>query len=70
MGPVQGPTAEKAIPLRVRSLMIVIAAGLFTAGCAAVALPFRVTADVVRVVPLVGEAIAVPFDAAGNLIDN
>ncbi|HET6518898.1 MAG TPA: DUF6726 family protein [Geminicoccaceae bacterium] len=39
------------------------------AGCGAVALPFRVTADVARVVPVVGDPVAAPFDAAGDAID-
>jgi Family of unknown function (DUF6726) len=38
-------------------------------GCAVVAAPFHVAADVVRVVPVVGDAIAVPFDAVGDVID-
>jgi hypothetical protein len=38
-------------------------------GCGAVALPFRVTGDVAKVVPVVGDAVAAPFDAAGNAID-
>jgi hypothetical protein len=39
------------------------------AGCGAVALPFRATADVARVVPGVGDVVAAPLDAAGNAID-
>lgn len=38
-------------------------------GCGAVALPFRVTGDVARVVPVVGDAVAAPFDAVGDAID-
>jgi hypothetical protein len=38
-------------------------------GCGAVALPFRVTADVARVVPVAGDVVAVPFDAVGDTID-
>ncbi|MGI9504835.1 MAG: DUF6726 family protein [Geminicoccaceae bacterium] len=39
------------------------------AGCGAVALPFRVTADVARIIPVVGDPVAVPFDAVGDAID-
>jgi hypothetical protein len=39
------------------------------AGCGAVALPFRVTADVLKIVPVAGDVAAVPFDAAGEAID-
>jgi hypothetical protein len=38
-------------------------------GCGAVALPFRVTGDVAKVVPVVGDAVAAPLYAAGNAID-
>jgi hypothetical protein len=33
------------------------------------ALPFRVTADVARVVQIVGDVVAAPFDAVGDEID-
>lgn len=38
-------------------------------GCGVVALPFRVTGDVAKVVPVVGDAVAAPFDAVGDAID-
>jgi hypothetical protein len=38
-------------------------------GCGAVALPFRVTADVARIVPVIGDPIAAPLDAVGDAID-
>ena len=38
-------------------------------GCGAVALPFRVTADVARVVPVLGDVAAAPLDAVGDAID-
>jgi hypothetical protein len=44
-----------------------LCAGL--AGCGAVALPFRVAADVASVVPVAGDVVAVPLDAAGDAID-
>jgi hypothetical protein len=42
---------------------------LVLAGCGAVAFPFRVTADAARIVPVVGDPVAAPFDAAGDAID-
>jgi hypothetical protein len=39
------------------------------AGCGAVALPFRGTADVARIVPAAGDVVAAPLDAAGDAID-
>ena len=39
------------------------------AGCGAVALPFRVTADVARIVPVAGDVVAAPLDATGDAID-
>lgn len=53
-----------------RAIPFVMLAAMVPAGCAAVALPFRVTADVLRVVPVVGGGLAVPFDAVGEFIDN
>jgi Family of unknown function (DUF6726) len=37
--------------------------------CGAVALPFRVTADVARIVPVAGDVVAAPLDATGDAID-
>jgi hypothetical protein len=34
-----------------------------------VALPFRVTADAARIVPVAGDVIAAPLDATGDAID-
>ena len=53
--------------MRVLIWAALLCAGL--AGCGAVALPFRVTADAVRVVPVAGDVVAVPFDTAGDAID-
>ena len=38
-------------------------------GCAVVALPFRVTGDVIGVVPDVGKPLGAPFRAGGDAID-
>jgi len=48
-------------------LVLVSCAALM--GCGAVALPFRATADVARIVPVVGDPVAAPFDAVGDAID-
>jgi hypothetical protein len=52
----------------IRTLLI-LGTCLALAACGAVALPFRVTGDVARVVPVVGDAVATPFDAVGDAID-
>ena len=50
-------------------LILVLLACVGLPGCGAVALPFRVTADVARIVPVVGDVVAEPLDAVGNAID-
>jgi hypothetical protein len=56
-----------------RKLILAACPGLGLAGCSAatdiVATPFHITADVVRVIPVVGDVVAAPFDIAGNVID-
>jgi hypothetical protein len=51
-----------------RVAAVVLVCALVTA-CGAVALPFRVTADVARVVPVAGDVVASPLDATGDAID-
>jgi hypothetical protein len=51
-----------------RVLAVVLICSSLTA-CGAVALPFRVTADVARVVPVAGDVVAAPLDATGDAID-
>ena len=53
-------------PLRV-ALILAVAAGL--AGCGVVALPFRATSAVVKVVPVAGHVAAAPLDATADAID-
>jgi hypothetical protein len=50
-------------------LLLVVTAGLALGGCAVVAAPFRVTAEVVRVVPVAGDVLAAPFEVVGDVID-
>jgi hypothetical protein len=52
-----------------RPILALLLACVGLAGCGAVALPFRVTADVARVVPIVGDVVAAPLDAVGDAID-
>lgn len=51
-----------------RTLALLLACAGLTS-CAVVALPFHVTAEVLKVVPVVGDVAAVPFEAVGNAID-
>ena len=48
-------------------LLLVIGAGL--GGCGVVALPFRATSAVVKVVPVAGDVVAAPLDASAAVID-
>ena len=48
---------------------ILLVTCLLLSGCAVVALPFKVTADVVSVVPVAGDVVAAPLDATGDVID-
>jgi uncharacterized protein YceK len=49
-------------------IVLLLTCGMLS-GCGAVALPFRVTADVARVVPVAGDVVAAPLDATGDAID-
>ena len=60
-------TAQPEI-LRMRFILMLLAC-IDLSGCGAVALPFRVTADVARIVPVVGDVVAAPLDAVGDAID-
>lgn len=52
--------------MRVLALVLICTS---LAGCGTVALPFRATADVARIVPVAGDLIAEPLDATGDAID-
>jgi len=60
----QSKTRSKA--MRILGLLLICTS---LAGCGAVALPFRVTADVARIVPVAGDVVAAPLDATGDAID-
>lgn len=51
-----------------RMAMVMIAC-LSLAGCGLVALPFRVTGDVLSVVPVIGKPLGAPIHAVGDVID-
>lgn len=50
-------------------LGLVLIASFALNGCAVVALPFRVAADVVDVVPVVGAIVAAPLETTADIID-
>ena len=50
-------------------LVVALALCACQGGCTVVALPFRVAADVVSVVPVVGPLAAAPLEAVGDVID-
>jgi hypothetical protein len=52
--------------MRIGALLLIC---LSLTACGAVALPFRVTADVARIVPVAGDVVAAPLDATGDAID-
>ncbi|WP_241749449.1 DUF6726 family protein [Teichococcus aerophilus] len=49
------------------ALLLLATIGL--GGCGVVALPFRATSAVVKVVPVAGDVVAAPFDATAAVID-
>lgn len=49
------------------ALLATAAAGL--AGCGVVALPFRATSAVVKIVPVAGDVVAAPLDVTADVID-
>jgi hypothetical protein len=49
--------------------IVMIISMLSIQGCSAVALPCRISADVLRIVPVIGEPIAQAFDACGDIVD-
>ena len=54
---------------RIAAWSLLGAALLPLGGCAVAALPCRLTSLTLKVVPLVGHAAAVPFDACASAID-
>ncbi|MCE3249518.1 MAG: hypothetical protein K0R41_3343 [Geminicoccaceae bacterium] len=52
--------------MRIGALLLIC---ISLTACGAVALPFRATADVARIVPVAGDVVAAPLDATGDAID-
>lgn len=50
-------------------MAVVVIACLSLTGCGLVALPFRLTGDVLSVVPVVGKPLGAPIHAVGDIID-
>ncbi|WP_336512708.1 DUF6726 family protein [Roseomonas marmotae] len=50
-------------------LLLFLVVLLPVGGCGVVALPFRVTGDVVKAVPIVGDPIGGPIHAVGDVVD-
>jgi hypothetical protein len=59
---------QMRLPSLLLAAVLLSATGLLS-GCAVVALPFRVTGDVLDVVPVVGPIAAAPFKATADVID-
>ncbi|WP_338665637.1 DUF6726 family protein [Pararoseomonas sp. SCSIO 73927] len=49
------------------ALLATFAAGL--TGCGVVALPFRATSAVVKIVPVAGDVVAAPLDVTADVVD-
>ena len=49
------------------ALLLVVAYSL--TGCGVVALPFRATSAVVKIVPVAGDVVAAPLDVTADAID-
>jgi hypothetical protein len=54
---------------RITGIMLIFSMGASLTGCGLVALPFRTTSAVVKVVPVAGHVAAAPLDATANTID-
>jgi len=54
---------------RLLGMMLILAAAASLAGCGVVALPFRATSAVVKVVPVAGDVVAAPLDVTADVID-
>lgn len=54
---------------RPMAVLLILAAAAALSGCGLVALPFRATSAVVKVVPVAGHVAAAPLDVTANAID-
>lgn len=55
--------------IRFSAVVLLVVLGLGLGGCGLVALPFRATSAVVKVVPVAGDVAAAPLDGAAAVID-
>lgn len=54
---------------RLVAALTVVAAAVVLSGCGVVALPFRATSAVVKIVPVAGDVVAAPLDVTADVID-
>ena len=54
---------------RPMAALLILAAAAALSGCGLVALPFRATSAVVKVVPVAGHVAAAPLDVTADAID-
>jgi len=52
-----------------KSLTLVLASTLLISGCSVLAAPCRISAAVIKTVPVLGKPAAVPLDACADVID-
>ena len=73
--PGHGPDPSRGCPpchgegVTTMRLTLLLLAALSLSGCGLVALPFRVTGDIIQVVPVVGKPLGAPVHAIGDAID-
>ena len=53
-----------SVPLLISAILLIT-----LSGCSVLAAPCRISAAVVKTVPVVGKAVAVPLDACADIID-
>lgn len=51
------------------SALLILAMAVSVTACGVVALPFRATSAVVKVVPVAGDVVAAPLDVTADAID-
>jgi hypothetical protein len=57
-------TRPPSVPLVITAILLVA-----LSGCSVLAAPCRISAAVVKTVPVVGKVVAVPLDACADIID-
>ena len=55
--------------MKLRNLILIVAASASLGGCGLFAAPCRVASAVIKVVPVVGHAAAIPTDTCAAVID-